>query len=301
MFSRFIVATDLSPASFAMLHCLGGLKNYGAGHCLLLQCLSPQELDSTVSAYNANILNDILQQQKQIIEKQGFSVETRIVSGDTKHELNRIATEEQYSLFVVGTQEYSVVGEAFLGGVANDVMHHACKPVLLLRIDFKSGCKENVPSHFKFNEHILYPTDFSDNSNHAFPYVEKLVANGAKRVTLLHVRKQHPLDQQHSFRSGEGHDADQFRLLRMKELLQQCGKADITTEVCAGNPTKEILRLIQEREVHLVIMATNSRGLMGELFLGSISHDVARHSEAGVLFIPPQHSDQKPVQPVNHA
>lgn len=296
MFSRFIVATDLSPASFAMLHCLSCLKNYGASHCLLLQCLSPDEVDSGVFDLDINVLNGILQQQKGIVEKQGFSVETRIVSGDTKHELNQIAIDEKYDLFVVGSREYSLLGETFLGGVANDVMHHACKPVLLLRIDFKSGCKEQMPSHFKFNEHVLYPTDFSDNSNHAFHYLEKLVANGAKRVTLLHVRKKLPLDQKQSFRSGEGHDADQFRLLKMKELLQQCGKADITTEVCAGSPIKEILRIIQEREVHLVVMATQSRGLLGELFLGSVSHDVARHSEAGVLFIPPQQSDPKLLQ-----
>lgn len=279
-----------------MLHCLGGLKNYGADHCLLLQCLSPQEFDSAVFAYDANVLNDILKQQKEIVEKQGFSVETRIISGDTKHELNRIAIEEHYSLFVVGSGEYSLVGEAFLGGVANDVMHHACKPVLLLRINCKAGCKEYGPSHFKFNEHILYPTDFSDNSNHAFPYVEKLVTNGAKRVTLLHVRKKPPHDQEQSFRSGEGHDVDAFRLLRMKELLQQCGKSEITAEICVGTPVIEILRLIQEREVELVVMATHSRGLLGELFLGSVSHGVSRHSEVGVLFIPPRQNDPKLVQ-----
>lgn len=175
-------------------------------------------------------------------------------------------------------------------------MHHAYKPVLLLRINSKAGCNEYGPTHFKFNEHVLYPTDFSDNSNHAFPYVEKLVANGAKRVTLLHVRKKHPLDQKQGFRTGEGHDADEFRLLRMKDLLQQCGKAEITTEVCAGTPIIEILRLIQEREVELVIMATHSRGLIGELFLGSVSHGVSRHSEVGVLFIPPLQSDPKLMQ-----
>lgn len=197
---------------------------------------------------------------------------------------------------MVGSREYSLLGETFLGGVANDVMHHACKPVLLLRINSKAGCNEYGPTHFKFNEHVLYPTDFSDNSNHAFPYVEKLVANGAKRVTLLHVRKKHPLDQKQCFRSGEGHDADKFRLQRMKDLLQQCGKADITVEVCAGTPIIEILRLIQEREVELVVMATHSRGLLGEILLGSVSYGVSRHSEVGVLFIPPQQSDPKLLQ-----
>lgn len=42
MFNRIIVATDLSPASEAVANCLGGLKTYGARHCLLMQCLSLQ-------------------------------------------------------------------------------------------------------------------------------------------------------------------------------------------------------------------------------------------------------------------
>ncbi|WP_281432328.1 hypothetical protein [Desulfatitalea alkaliphila] len=36
MFKRFIVATDLSPASFSVVSCLGGLKTYGAEQCLLI-------------------------------------------------------------------------------------------------------------------------------------------------------------------------------------------------------------------------------------------------------------------------
>lgn len=44
MFDRIIVATDLSPASEAVVDCLGGLKVSGVKHCLLLQCLSLQEV-----------------------------------------------------------------------------------------------------------------------------------------------------------------------------------------------------------------------------------------------------------------
>jgi hypothetical protein len=42
MFERFIVASDLSPASDAVVGCLAGLRAFGARHALLLQCLDMQ-------------------------------------------------------------------------------------------------------------------------------------------------------------------------------------------------------------------------------------------------------------------
>ena len=46
MFSRIIVATDRSPASFAVVNCLGGLRAFGAKQTLLLQCLNFQQASS---------------------------------------------------------------------------------------------------------------------------------------------------------------------------------------------------------------------------------------------------------------
>lgn len=287
MFNRFIVATDLSPASFAMVHCLGNLKKYGARHCLLLQCLNTQEVDSVFYAYDTKILNSILKRQREILKNQGYSVETRIVSGDTRQQLNQIATSENYSLFVVGTREYSLAGETFLGGIANDVMHHACIPVLRLLVGMTGGGNEQACGSCSFNEHILYPTDFSEHSTQAFSFVEKLVADGAKRVTLFHVQKTK------QSQLLEVQDPDLHRLMEMREFLLRHGKAEVFIEIRAGSPTPEILRLIQERDVQLVVMAPHSQNRLQEFFVGSVSRAVARHAEAGVLFIPPMGNRQK--------
>jgi nucleotide-binding universal stress UspA family protein len=48
----------------------------------------------------------------------------------------------------------------------------------------------------------------------------------------------------------------------------------------------EIMRVIQQSNVHLVVMGSQGRGFVEELFLGSVSHNVARHSRAPVLLIP---------------
>lgn len=295
MFNRFIVATDLSPASFAMVHYLGDLKLYGARHCLLLQCLSPEEYDSTGFSYDIKVLSNILRQQRDILKNQGYSVETRVVTGDTKHQLNQIALRENYVLFVVGTREHSLIGETFLGGIANDIMHHACRPVLRLRGDLGAKGKGDCTRHFRFNEHVLYPTDFSDNSTRAFTYVKELVTCGAQRVTLFHVqRPQH--DHGQKVQSGDASDSPLQYLKNLQEVLRGIGKTEIRIEMREGDPMPEILRWMQEHEVRLVVMASHCQSMVEEFFVGSVSYDIARHAEASVLFIPSVQPSPRSVQ-----
>jgi nucleotide-binding universal stress UspA family protein len=190
MFSRFIIATDLSPASFAVVNCLSGLKVYGAKHCMLLQCLSLQEASAVAASYTTAKIDSRLKEQKQILKKQGFKVETRVVPSSAKWEINRIANEDNYALIVVGSQGHSMVGEVLLGGVASNVIHNARKPVLVVRLENKQegGNVCIQASRCDFSGHILFPTDFSENADHAFTFLEKLVSDGAKHVTLLHVQ-----------------------------------------------------------------------------------------------------------------
>lgn len=72
----------------------------------------------------------------------------------------------------------------------------------------------------------------------------------------------------------------------MKKLLQEKGNAEIDTFLSYGSPAVEILKLIRERNIQLVVMGSQRRGLVKELFLGSVSNNVARHSAASVLLFP---------------
>src|SRR5664280_117799 len=185
MLSRFIVATDLSPASFAVVNCLSGLKAYGAKHCMLLQCLSLQEVISVAASYTTAKIDSMLNDQKQILEKQGFTVEIKVVPGFAKREINRIANEDNYSFIVVGSHGHSMVGEVLLGGVTSDVIHNARTPVLVVRLENKQE-GDNVciqASRCDFSGHVLFPTDFSENADQAFTFLEKLVSDGIKHVT----------------------------------------------------------------------------------------------------------------------
>lgn len=292
MFRRFIVATDLSLSSFSVVSCIGGLHAFGARECLLLQCLNLPEKPSAGLSHATDSLKANMAEQKRILEDLGFSTTERVVTGPAKTEINRIAREEKYSLIVVGSCGETLLGEMFLGGVADAVIHHATKPVLLLRIqkenEEEAACCQSAKCDFA--EHVLFPTDFSDNASQAFPYVEKIVSDGAQRVTLLHVQDKTHIDPHLRHRLDEFNATDLERLEKLKQRLLEKGAADIDTQVVYGHPVREILRAIREKDVQLVLMGSQGRGYIEEIFLGSVSHNVARQSEAPVLLIPAKRS-----------
>ena len=284
MISKFIITTDLSPPSYAIVNCIGTLKDFGASECLLLQCLSRQEMASIALSYTTAPLDNMMKEQKRILEKQGFAVTARIVSGNSKQEVNRIACQEDYPLIVVG-HSHAKVRDTFLGSIAYTVVYSGRKPTLVVPVQKKGegyACIRPV----NLGTHILFPTDFSENADLAFGYVEDLVRKGAKHVTLMHIQDKARIDPYLKDRLEEFNRIDHSRLESMRDSLMQKGGAVIDIELAYGAPYSEIMRLIRERDISLVIMGSQGRGFVQELFLGSVSHNVARNSDACVMLIP---------------
>jgi nucleotide-binding universal stress UspA family protein len=289
MFSRTVVATDFSPASATMLKCLGGLKAYGVERLVLLLCM-PSE-GAFALDYATDFAEKVLAQQKQLLEAQGLVVETRIVLGPAAHEIHNVASEEGSSLVVIGSRGHSRVAEPFLGGVASEVIHRYHEtPLLVMRIgstaDGATQCLGATPGDL--TGHVLFPTDFSDNADHAFSYVRQMAAAGAKRVTLLHVQDVGP---HLEHRLPEFDEIDGERLAALAGALAEAGSAEVELKLVYGQPFVEITRLVREAAVSVVVMGSQGRGFVRELFLGSVSHNVARHAEAPVLLVPPLRAD----------
>lgn len=288
MYSRVIIATDLSSSAFAVVRNLSGLKAYGTEECLLLECLSLPQVGSIALSYTYSILQKNLQEQGEMLEKQGFKVETRIVPGMATIEINRIATEENYSLVVVGAQSRSMVSEALLGSIAFDIIHRCRLPIFLVRLEENKveGMSYYQAARCRYNQHILFPTDFSETSDQAFQVVKELVSAGTGKITLMHVQDQAHIDPHLLSSLTEFNEIDESRLAAMKETLQKLGEVDVDIVLAYGNPSREIIHAVRDRQIQLTVMGSQGRGYVSDLFLGSVSHNVARQSDASVLLIP---------------
>jgi len=63
-------------------------------------------------------------------------------------------------------------------------------------------------------------------------------------------------------------------------------KAEVDISLSYGSPSVKILKIISEQKIFLVVMGSQGRGFVKELFLGSVSNNIVRHAKASVLLIP---------------
>lgn len=284
MFAKMLVATDLSEASTHWIAALGALKSLGTREALLVHCVNIRDAGGLADML-MNLAAPVLTAQQKTLEGLGFAVEAKMVLGLPHIEVPRLAAEQRCSFVVVGSQGHTLAGDLLLGGVASAVVHATTTPVLVLRVAKTSDGAWSTPLCCPL-EHVLFPTDFSDNAERAFAYVKQLVACGAKRITLLHVQDKGYIGRHLQDRLAEFNAIDTQRLARLKDELTRQAPTSVTFELPYGNPKHEILARIKQGDIGLVVMGSHGRGYAGDLLLGSVSHAVVRQSAAPVLLIP---------------
>ena len=191
-------------------------------------------------------------------------------------------------MVVVGALSRSMVSEALFGGIAFDIIHRCRLPIFLVRLEENTveGMSYFQAARCRYNQHVLFPTDFSATADQAFQVVKEMAAAGAPKITLIHVQDQANIDPHLLSSLNEFNEIDESRLAAMKETLQNLGTADVDIVLAYGNPSREIINAVRDRQVQLTVMGSQGRGYVSDLFLGSVSHNVARQSNASVLLIP---------------
>ena len=277
MFSSILVATDLSESSDQVIKCLHGLRKFGAKKVILAHALGLKHLEDLKYVLTPMVEPKLLA-QKAMIEKQGFETSVEIAPGVPEWEINRLAKEKKVSLIVVGSHGATLAKEVLLGSVAFKILSSATTPALVVRLKIIEG---NLGKRCE-----AVCEDFSDTAERAFAYLEKIVESGGKRATLLHVQDKARIAKHLEDRLDEFNQIDQGRLARLKTRLVDKGATDVRIEIPYGSPIQEILKRAKTEDFSLIVMGSQGRGFIPEIFLGSISHNVVRHAPIPVLLVP---------------
>lgn len=72
----------------------------------------------------------------------------------------------------------------------------------------------------------------------------------------------------------------------MKLRLERCGAASVEVEVRYGSPTKIVLERALGTRFSLILMGSQGRGFIHEVFLGSVANSIARPAPLPVLLVP---------------
>jgi nucleotide-binding universal stress UspA family protein len=284
MFSTVLVATDLSQASDHVISCLGGLRPLGAEKIILTHALGIRHLED-MARLLIPLVEPRLRQQKQVLEGQGFTVETVIAPGIASLEIHRIAKEKRASLIVVGSHGATLARKVLLGSVAVEVINQTELPIFIAQLDITNEIESRCGMICNdFHRHVLFATDFSDNAERAFTFIEQLVRSGGHRVTLLHVQDKSRI---HPEKLDEFNNIDRDRLARMETRLKELGATEVRSVLPYGMPKQEIVQQVEDGDYSLVITGTQGRGFFGEFLFGSVAQHVARRITVPTLLIPP--------------
>jgi len=139
---------------------------------------------------------------------------------------------------------------------------------------------------------ILWPTDFSGNSEKALPYVQSLTKQYDAQVHVLYVIQEFAHRKSWYGDSGETQIDElikQAKKSAMQRLDQICelymgGCALYEKHIAVGDPAQEILNFIKEKKMELVVMATH--GEKGHFQFGSVCEKVMKNSPVPVTAIP---------------
>ncbi len=124
-------------------------------------------------------------------------------------------------------------------------------------------------------QHILFPTDFSPLSRGLLKYVAAFARYYRGRVTILNVQSA-SLPAQALRLSERALAENGFEWLvgirrELEEMMQHeaLQGLDVHAMLAEGEPAAEILRIVREKNISLVVMATQRRGFLTRPLIGS--------------------------------
>lgn len=138
---------------------------------------------------------------------------------------------------------------------------------------------------------ILFATDFSENSAHAFDYAVTLAKKFDARLLIIHVINE-PVDLRGFYVPHVSFENLEKEIEEGAEKMMQkfCSAAiddfsNYETAIVGGIPYEEILKKAGDEMVSLIVMGTQGRSGIDHLLFGSTAERVVRKAKCPVMTV----------------
>jgi nucleotide-binding universal stress UspA family protein len=226
----------------------------------------------------------LLEEQAEVISGFGVAVsEAHLVMGPPVDAILDLGEQIGADLLVVGSRGHGTFGRLVLGSVSEGVVHHATRPVLVLR-----GGEDAWPP-----ERVVIGDDGSEAAKNAGELASSIGEVFGARCALVRAYPELP----EADRAGRALDPravdDALRRAehnlheRAEELGRLVGRSP-RIGIAAGDAAVAILEEARESDEARTLIAVGSRGLgpIRRLRLGSVSTKVLRAAKGPVLVYP---------------
>ncbi|MBX3171184.1 MAG: universal stress protein [Candidatus Eremiobacteraeota bacterium] len=244
---------------------------------VLLRAIDPLAFagETFASLATQRLEQDMLEAARDYLGQQsekfaGLSVRTRCVVGPARESIRAQAFREKCDLVVMAPYAYGPIVRWMIGSVAEGVAHGAPCPVLLVR-----GESRPEPRH------MLVPVDGSQLSGAVLDHLAPFVTPETS-ITVLHCCGVPQEEARQSEATGSYLDRLRYDLERLVS-----GRARHRLVMLDSQAPEGILEWLQKNDCDLVAMSTHGAGGFEQIYLGSVTDQVARQSPCPVLVFPP--------------
>jgi nucleotide-binding universal stress UspA family protein len=187
--ARILYATDFSEASLAALPLVSRMARKYRSRVLVTHVWTPYPYTMVTPETAADLEkrdeNEARARARALLitkELKGLPATVIVECGNPTAELNQIVREQDVDLVILSTHGRTGFKHFLLGSVAEELFRSLSCPVLTVGPNISKRSLEKTEI-----EHILFPTDLSDESRAVFPYLASLAAEYRASLTLLRV------------------------------------------------------------------------------------------------------------------
>jgi nucleotide-binding universal stress UspA family protein len=233
-----------------------------------------------------------LAKEKKLIKAPGVTVTVRAVSmmdGDivmeTPMAIQKVASEENSQLIVMGARGKSIIQSILLGSMTRNLLRFGDKHLLIMRYRTPGnsslahlGAKMLDKFGTSILSKVLIPTDFSQAAEAAISSIGSM--KGIGEIVLLHVVSK-----------GESKEeidaAIKDATEKLNAISRKLNKGDmkVTPRVAVGNPVELMRSIADEEDVSMIAMSSVGENAMRVGRIGSITYDVASTANRPVLIV----------------
>jgi nucleotide-binding universal stress UspA family protein len=177
--------------------------------------------------------------------------------GTAAHELVQIANQLDAAYIVVGTEGRSGLDRFLLGSVAEAVIHKSDRPVIVVGPQAAKHARKTLPW-----KHLMLACETERGTTEAARLAGAIALSHSARLTIFNAKE-----------SGlESLPEDQFEA--MEPMMSREAWLTLMPQslIRAGDPAKEIIRMVEDTQADLLVMSVHSGGeLLTHLRGGTIA------------------------------
>ncbi len=276
-----LIPVDFSEECRLLVGFAAGLSSLGVTRAVLGHCVESSGMEGPVIVASVDRACERLRPLAEVLTAADIETEVRVVTGPTAQAMIALASETYVDAIVSGSHGKTVLDRLVGGSVSEDLLANADRPSLFCRFGLLSNVSDPADLARGFGRTLVLPTDFSDSSTRA---VERAVELGRGAIGMLYLL--HVLDRSLSAEARQAAEAEAGE--QLAEIVDELSRQGISARsvMRSGEPSREVLRELDERRATGVITGSRGRGAWTEAVLGSVSLTLLRQASCPVLVVP---------------